>query len=911
MLSDIAAPSLESLLAEALPGIPKLDPAALRMPLPANEQDALHELADIAQRNTPVHAMCGGGFADAVMPAAIRRMMLERPGWYSAYTPYQAEISQGRLEMLLRFQDAMATLTGHDVCNASMLCDASAAAEAVAMAARLGKTAGQLVVLGHPHARTLEVLQARASAMDITIAHRSLTDDPSPAVAVLVQYPDAFGYVVDLEQARAWADACGALLIVGVDPLALACLPAPASAGADICYGVAQRFGMPMMAGGPHAGFMTCKAKYLRQLPGRLVGISEDSQHRRGLRMALQAREQHIRRERATSNICTAQALPANLAAAWLMWHGEPGLRAIAADVERKANGLATATEMAGVSPVYTDLWGTVAWQLSSEQADRAIAEAREQGIILGRHQDVVTAMIAETTTDDHLAAVARAVCGAPVQAIPADASRRTLVRAGPLLHSLFAKPKTEAMFTREIAALERLDLTLDRSMIPLGSCTMKLNAASELEPVSWPEFGMVHPHAPQDCQRGTAKVVADLESWLSELTGFTGCSLEPNAGSQGELAGLLMARAYQVKHNQSQRNVCLVASSAHGTNAASAAMAGLKTVAVASTAEGSIDIAALEQVLEDHRDRVCVMMLTWPSTHGVYESGVTTICDKVHEAGGVMYLDGANFNALAGVVQPAVLGFDVCHLNLHKTFCIPHGGGGPGVGPVLAGERLAPFLPSGSPDTVGAIASAPFGSAGILPVTWMYLRMMGAAGIKRATEVAVLSANWLAVRAEKHVPVLYRGTSGRVAHEFILDYREITKATGVTVEDIAKRLIDYGFHAPTVSFPVAGTLMIEPTESEDLAEMNRLLEALGGIIQECEAIQAGRMAIDDSPLRRAPHTLQDVMADEWTAPYSRSEASCPGSWQTAVNKYWPPVSRIDTAGGDRQPRLRLGSTEA
>jgi len=918
MLEVVGLASTEELVARAVPA--SIRDETLDLPPALDEASVTAALRVLAGRNRVVPSMIGLGYHGTRTPAVVRRNVLEDPAWYTAYTPYQPEISQGRLEALLNFQTAVADLTGLDVANASLLDEATAAAEAMTLTRRLSKAPAGAVfaVDADVLPQTLAVLRTRAVPLGIELVTVSLDDaDPLAAVGergvfgVLLQYPGTSGRVRDLAGVAADARARGALTVAAADLLALALLRAPGELGIDVAVGSSQRFGVPMGGGGPHAGYMAVRKGLERSLPGRLVGVSVDADGAPAYRLALQTREQHIRRDKATSNICTAQVLLAVMAGCYAVWHGPDGIRAIAARTARTAAGLARTLREAGVEVVHEELFDTVLTRVPG-RAGEVVAAALTAGVNL-RHVDAdhVALTVDETTSAAHLAAALAGfgveldaadaldpdVEAAGVDALP-DALRRT---SAYLTHPVFSAHRSETAMLRYLRRLSDADYALDRGAIPLGSCTMKLNATTELEPISWPEFADLHPYAPADQLAGTAELVADLEQWLAEITGYDAVSLQPNAGSQGEFAGLLAIRAYHRARGAEARTVCLIPSSAHGTNAASAVMAGLKVVVVACDEAGNVDLDDLRRKVSEHADDLAALMVTYPSTHGVYEEAISEVCALVHEAGGQVYVDGANLNALVGLARPGKFGADVSHLNLHKTFCIPHGGGGPGVGPVAVRSHLAEFLPATTLEAtsgVGPVAAAPNGSAGILPISWAYLRLMGPEGLRAATVQAVLSANYVATRLTEAFPVLYRGPNGLVAHECILDLRPMTKATGVTVDDVAKRLVDYGFHSPTMSFPVPGTLMVEPTESEDLGELDRFCDAMLAIAAEVQDVADGRWAVADSPLRHAPHTALSI-AGEWDHPYTRTEAVYPAGVDPR-GKYWPPVRRIDGAAGDR-----------
>nr|WP_232822571.1 aminomethyl-transferring glycine dehydrogenase [Glycomyces dulcitolivorans] len=903
MLKAVGYPSIDALMDACMPELIRSSDG-LGLPAAVSETEAQAELKALAGLNRPMRSMLGLGYFGTHTPAVIRRNVLENPSWYTAYTPYQAEISQGRLEALLNFQTMVADLTGLDVAGASLLDEATAAAEAMLLARRAAKRgAGDVFAVdSRVLPQTLAVLRTRAEPVGIDLVVADLSEGiPEGAFGVLLQYPGADGAVLDWSATVESAHARNALVTVAADLLALTVLTAPGEFGADIAVGSTQRLGVPMGFGGPHAGYMAVRESLQRQLPGRLVGVSRDSGDQPALRLALQAREQHIRREKATSNICTAQVLPAVIASSYAVWHGPAGLRRIAEHAAAQAARLAASLTSAGIAVADGAFFDTVTATVPGG-ADAVVAAAAERGVnVRGVDADTVAVSCDETTTEADLEAVCAAfgtdLHGPVATAIPASLRRESAY----LTHPVFTAHHSETAMMRYLKRLADMDYGLDRGMIPLGSCTMKLNAAAEMEPISWPAFADVHPLAPADQTEGWRTLIDQLEGWLADVCGYAAVSVQPNAGSQGELAGLLAIRAWQHERGETGRDVCLIPASAHGTNAASAVLAGMRVVVVACDEAGNVDLPDLDAKIAAHADRLAALMVTYPSTHGVYESTIVSVCARVHDAGGQVYVDGANLNALLGWAKPGRFGADVSHLNLHKTFCIPHGGGGPGVGPVAVAEHLVPFLPSDPSDVAGAVgpvSQARWGSAGILQIPWMYLRMMGSAGVTAATASAVLAANYVAARLREHYPVLYTGEHGLVAHECILDLRDLSKDSGVTVEDVAKRLIDYGFHAPTMSFPVAGTLMVEPTESEDLAELDRFIEAMIAIRAEIDAVAAGQIAVEASALRAAPHTAAVVTADAWDRAYSRTEAAWPAGVGTA--KYWPPVGRIDNAWGDR-----------
>ncbi|MGW4701904.1 aminomethyl-transferring glycine dehydrogenase [Streptomyces sp. NPDC004285] len=916
MLAQVGYGSLDELTAAAVPDVIK-NAEALGLPAARTEAEVLAELRTLADRNQVLAPMIGLGYYGTFTPPVILRNVMENPAWYTAYTPYQPEISQGRLEALLNFQTMVADLTGLPTSGASLLDEGTAAAEAMALARRVGKVKnGVFLVDADALPQTVAVIETRAEPTGVEVVVADLSAGIPAEIAergvfgVLLQYPGASGAVRDIKPLIDAAHELGAIVTVAADLLALTLVTSPGELGADIAVGTTQRFGVPMGFGGPHAGYMAVQDKHARSLPGRLVGVSVDADGNRAYRLALQTREQHIRREKATSNICTAQVLLAVMAGMYAVYHGPDGLKQIAERTHRYAAILAAGLTAGGVEVVHGSYFDTLTVRVPGK-ADEAVAAARAAGVNLHRvDADLVSVSCDETTGREQLAAVwgAFGVEG-DIEALDAatgDAIPGALLRSDAYLtHPVFHAHRSETSMLRYLRRLADRDYALDRGMIPLGSCTMKLNATTEMEPVTWPEFGQIHPFAPIDQAQGYVTLITELEERLAEVTGYDKVSIQPNAGSQGELAGLLAVRAYHRANGDLQRTVCLIPSSAHGTNAASAVMAGMKVVVVKTAEDGEVDVADLRAKIEQYRDELSVLMITYPSTHGVFEEHVADICAEVHEAGGQVYVDGANLNALVGLAKPGHFGGDVSHLNLHKTFCIPHGGGGPGVGPVGVRAHLAPYLPNhplqptAGPETgVGPISAAPWGSAGILPISWSYVRLMGGEGLTRATQVAVLAANYIAKRLEPHFPVLYTGPNGLVAHECIVDIRPLAKATGVSVDDIAKRLIDYGFHAPTMSFPVAGTLMIEPTESEDLTELDRFCDTMIAIRAEIEKVASGQWPADDNPLHNAPHTAA-ALGGEWNHPYTRDEAVFPAGVSVA-DKYWPPVRRIDGAFGDR-----------
>jgi glycine dehydrogenase len=920
MLRELGFGTLDELTDAAVPpAIRSTTP--LDLPPALTEAEALAALRSLADRNEVFTSLIGMGYSATFTPGVILRNVLENPAWYTAYTPYQPEISQGRLEVLLNFQTMVADLTGMDLANASLLDEATAAAEAMAMCRRLAPKAGNSFFVDRDcHPQTIAVVQTRAEPLGLEVlVGDPATDLPAEGLfGALLQYPGSSGALRDDTEIIEKVHAQGALVTVASDLLALCILRPPGEIGADIVVGSAQRFGVPLGYGGPHAAFLGCREAHKRTLPGRLVGVSVDRAGRPALRLALQTREQHIRREKATSNICTAQVLLAVISGLYAQYHGPDGLRAIATRVHELTKTLAAGLRSGGVEVVTEQFFDTITVRVPG-RAESVAAAARERRINL-RVVDADTLGISldETTTLAVVGEVLAAfgVNGTADAAASDSAIPAALARKGEILaHPVFSQHRSETQMLRYLRRLADVDLALDRTMIPLGSCTMKLNATTEMVPITWPEFGAIHPFAPLDQTRGYQQLFTDLEAWLCEVTGYAAVSLQPNAGSQGELAGLLAIRAYHRDRGDTHRDVCLIPASAHGTNAASAVMAGMRVVVVATDIDGNVDLDDLKQKATEHSADLGALMATYPSTHGVFEPGIVDVCAVVHEHGGQVYVDGANLNALVGLAAPGAFGADVSHLNLHKTFCIPHGGGGPGVGPVAVREHLAPYLPSSpvvpecGPDGggIGAVAAAPWGSAGILPISWTYIAMMGADGLRRATQIAILNANYVAHRLADHYPVLYAGNRGLVAHECILDLRPITDATHVTVDDVAKRLIDYGFHAPTMSFPVPGTLMVEPTESEDQGELDRFCNALIAIREEIRQVEAGDWAHDDSPLAYAPHTAADVATDDWNHVYSRDRAGA----NVGPHKYWPPVSRIDGVYGDRNVMCSCPPIEA
>ena len=908
MLAAIGAASLDDVAAKTVPATIRSN-LTMALPPAIDEAATIAELRGLADRNVLKKSLIGMGYHGTVTPPVILRNVLENPGWYTAYTPYQAEIAQGRLEALLNFQTMICELTGMEIANASLLDEATAAAEAMAMAHALSKSKSDVIaVAADLHPQTRAVLATRARPLGITLVNVAPADGAAiraaKPFAVLLQYPGSTGAVRDLSAEIAAAHEVAALAIVAADPLALTLLTPPGEMGADIVVGSSQRFGVPMGFGGPHAGYFATRDSFKRAMPGRLVGVSVDAAGRPAMRLALQTREQHIRREKATSNICTAQVLLAVIAGFYAVWHGPTGLTRIARRVNLQARLLAGCALRGGHRIRHEAFFDTIV--VETADADRLMADALAAGFNLRRvDAGAVAIALDETVTRADLETLATVLGGTLADTeggVPASMTRRSTF----LQQAVFGLYHAEHEMLRYLKRLEDKDIALNRSMIPLGSCTMKLNATAEMIPITLPGFADMHPFAPADQTEGFTTLIQRLADWLREATGFAAVSLQPNAGSQGEYAGLLAIRAYQEAQGQAHRDICLIPSSAHGTNPASAAMAGLRVVVVGCDRDGNVDLADLRAKAAQHADKLAALMVTYPSTQGVFEAAIRDICAVVHDAGGQVYMDGANMNAQVGLTSPALIGADVCHLNLHKTFCIPHGGGGPGVGPIGVAAHLVPHLPNhplradaGPASGFGPVSAAPFGSALILPISYAYIRMMGAAGLKRATEVAILNANYIAHRLRDHYPILYSGPGGMVAHECIIDCRGFQAEAGVMVEDIAKRLQDYGYHAPTMSWPVAGTLMIEPTESESRAEIDRFCEAMIAIRAEIAAIGAGQQDRADNPLKHAPHTAVEVMASVWTHAYTREQAAFPLPW-VAVAKYWPPVKRVDNVYGDR-----------
>ena len=914
MLHELGYSNLDKFISDVLPDSIKLNEIfGATLPQPISEPDAINELRSLAEKNRIFTSLIGMGYHGTHTPPVILRNVLENPAWYTAYTPYQPEISQGRLEALFAFQTMISDLTGLPIANASMLDEATAAAEAMTLARRASKLPDDAIFLIDKglHPQTRAVVETRAKPLGIEIDELDVRNSKfalgkREVFAVLVQYPDTFGALPELIDLINEAKAKNTLVIMATDLLALTLIKSPGEWGADIAVGSAQRFGVPMGFGGPHAGFLSVREGLERSLPGRLVGQSIDSAGNPALRLALQTREQHIRRDKATSNICTAQVLLANIAALYAAWHGPDGLREIAINVHNIARAFAGYLRRSGFQIYSETFFDTVSFRAENPKA--LVESAERAGINVRLLPDGISVAFDETTKIETVERLIRA-WGLASQKGESFGGLNDLRKSSYLTHPIFNSYHSETAMLRYIRSLSDRDLALDRTMIPLGSCTMKLNATTEMEAVTWPEFANLHPFSPSGQSLGTRQLIRELSEWLIEITGYDAVSLQPNAGSQGEFAGLLAIRNYLDSRGEAHRDICLIPSSAHGTNAASAVMAGMKVVVIACDEQGNVSLEDLKSKISEYGDRLAALMVTYPSTHGVFESEISNICALIHDSGGQVYVDGANLNALVGLAKPGKFGADVSHLNLHKTFCIPHGGGGPGVGPVIARRHLAAHLPNHPLDVTsgpltgpGPVSAAPFGSALILPISWAYIRMMGSEGLKRATEVAILSANYISKKLEPYFPTLYKGESGFIAHECIIDIREITKNTGVTVDDIAKRLMDFGFHAPTMSFPVAGTLMIEPTESEDIAEIDRFIEAMRLIRAEIDEIAAGSISVEDSALRNAPHTM-DVVIGEWNRSYSREKAAFPNGIEHGMarrGKYWPTVGRIDGAYGDR-----------
>jgi glycine dehydrogenase len=907
MLETLGASSLEELISKTVPEGIRLR-GSLDLPEAASEEAALAELREIASRNEIRSSYLGMGYHGTHLPTVIRRNILENPGWYTAYTPYQAEISQGRMEALVNFQTMVCDLSGMAIANASMLDEATAAAEAMAMCHDLKGTLRFFVAEGC-HPQTISLLRTRSEPLGIELIVGGVDQIPSTDLCGgILQYPASDGSIHDPSFAIGKIHAAGGLAVVASDPLALVLLKPPGEFGADIVVGSTQRFGVPMGYGGPHAAFLAVRDEFKRRLPGRLVGISRDADGNPAYRLTLQTREQHIRREKATSNICTAQVLLAVIASMYAVYHGPKGLREIAERVHLHALKLAASLSKAGWSLGNAPFFDTVRVNMTPVESASLRSRAEKAGINLRFLGETAVSISLDETTDsvEHLVELFGKGSGTastdPTSWQTPDPLRRT---SAYLTHPVFNAYHTETEMLRYLRRLEAKDLSLTTSMIPLGSCTMKLNSTSEMLPVTWESIGSLHPFVPPSQAQGYATMFRQLERWLAEITGFHSVSLQPNAGSQGEYAGLLVIRAYHRARGDAHRNVCLIPVSAHGTNPASAAMAGMEIVGVACDAEGNVDVSDLKSKIEENRDRLAALMVTYPSTHGVFEAAIQEICSLIHEAGGQVYMDGANMNAQVGLCSPGGIGADVCHLNLHKTFCIPHGGGGPGVGPIGVAEHLAPFLPGhsvipiGGSQAVTEVSAAPWGSASICVISWMYLRMMGPDGLALASALAILNANYMAKRLEPFFPVLYKGEHGTVAHECILDLREWKTRAGIEVEDVAKRLMDFGFHAPTMSWPVPGTLMVEPTESESKEELDRFCDAMITIHGELSAIEKGQLDKADNPLKRAPHTALSVTSDDWNRPYSRNQAAYPAPW-LKNHKFWPSVSRVDNVYGDR-----------
>ena len=926
MLDIIEIDSVDALIAETIPASIRLD-GQLQLPPALSEREVIEHMRSLADKNTVHRSLIGMGYADCITPAVVQRNVLENPGWYTQYTPYQAEISQGRLEALLNFQTMIADLTGLPMANSSLLDEGTAAAEAMAMCRAItrGKKPAFFVdVACHP--QTIEVLSTRAEPIGVELVIGEPEDadfSSGQFFGLLLQYPDTYGRIKNPQEVIRKARESGAVTVVATDLLALALMTPPGELGADIAIGNSQRFGVPLGLGGPHAAFIATHDKHRRLMPGRIVGVSKDAEGKNAYRLALQTREQHIRRDRATSNICTAQVLLAIMASMYAVYHGPDGIRAIARRVHGLTDTLGKGLKALGFEIDSTPFFDTLT--VITAQAEQISLRALGNGVNF-RLVDAQTLCIAldEVSTLAEVETVLSFFAHgkeAPDVNVLADTANTALPQAlsrtsAYLTHPVFSSYHAEHEMLRYLNRLQAKDLSLTTSMIPLGSCTMKLNATTEMLPVTWSEFGGIHPFAPKSQWQGYSQLFDNLEAWLAEITGFASVSLQPNAGSQGEYAGLLVIRAYHRDRDDAHRNVCLIPTSAHGTNPASAVMVGMRVVAVKCNEQGDIDVEDLRLRAEEHADNLAALMITYPSTHGVFETSIRQICDIIHDSGGMVYMDGANMNAQVGLCRPGDFGPDVCHLNLHKTFCIPHGGGGPGMGPIGVVESLAQYLPGhgvidlGTEKAIGAVAAAPYGSPSILPISYSYIAMMGEPGLKKATELAILNANYMVARLKHHYDILYTGENGRVAHEFIIDCRGFKASAGISVDDIAKRLMDYGFHAPTMSFPVAGTLMIEPTESEARVELDRLCDALIAIRGEITAIERGESDPKDNALVNAPHTAEAVTQSQWDRPYSRAHAAWPASW-LKTHKYWPPVARIDNAYGDRNPICTCPSVEA
>ncbi|HEY9847856.1 MAG TPA: aminomethyl-transferring glycine dehydrogenase [Leptolyngbyaceae cyanobacterium] len=915
MLELLGVPNLDTLIDRAIPPAIRLQ-QPLQLPAPQSEYTAIAQLKEIASKNQIFRSFIGMGYYNCITPPVILRNILENPGWYTAYTPYQAEIAQGRLEALLNFQTMVIDLTGLEIANASLLDEATAAAEAMTMSYGISKNKAKAFFVSKDcHPQTIEVLQTRAKPLDIEIIigdHQTF-DFQTVIFGAILQYPASDGIIYDYRNFIEKAHEVGALVTVAADILSLTLLTPPGEFGADLAVGSTQRFGVPLGYGGPHAAYLATKEEYKRQVPGRIVGVSKDSNGKPALRLALQTREQHIRREKATSNICTAQVLLAVIASMYAVYHGPQGLKEIAENIHKLTVILAEGLKRLGYKISSDNYFDTLRVELGSHSLDEIIQTAESRQINLRKlDKNTIGISLDETTTIKDLIELWQVFAGKKelsftIDEIAADSSFPESFnrQSSYLTHPVFNSYHSETELLRYLHRLESKDLSLTTSMIPLGSCTMKLNATAEMIPVTWPEFGNIHPFAPASQTRGYQVLFQQLEAWLAEITGFAGISLQPNAGSQGEYAGLLVIRQYHESRGDTHRNICLIPESAHGTNPASAVMCGFKVVPVACDKQGNIDLNDLKNKAEKYSKELAALMVTYPSTHGVFEEEIKEICAIIHENGGQVYMDGANMNAQVGLCSPGDIGADVCHLNLHKTFCIPHGGGGPGMGPIGVAQHLVPFLPGhsvvqlGDKGSIGAVSAAPWGSASILVISWMYIAMMGAQGLTHATKVAILNANYIAHRLESFYPVLYRGTHGFVAHECILDLRSLKKSAQIEVEDIAKRLMDYGFHAPTVSWPVAGTIMVEPTESESKEELDRFCDAMISIRREVEEIEQGKANPEDNVLKNAPHTAESLISSDWNHAYSREQAAYPAPW-TREHKFWPAVGRIDNAFGDR-----------
>ena len=904
MLKEIGYDSMDEFIEETIPNQIRFK-GNLNVGDSVDEYELIHSLKMIASKNKPFKSYIGTGYYNTITPNVILRNIFENPGWYTAYTPYQAEISQGRLEALLNFQTMVMDMTGMEIANASLLDEATAAGEAMVMMSRENPNRNIFYADQNCHPQTIELLRTRSEPVGINLVVCKIEDFDfnDDVIGALIQYPSSDGKIFSFDDICQNAHSKKSLIAVATDLLALALIPSPGEIGADIAIGSSQRFGVPVGFGGPHAAFISAKERFKRKMPGRMIGVSVDSKGNRALRMALQTREQHIRRAKATSNICTAQVLLSVMASMYAVYHGRDGIISIANNIHEKTSLLASSLAKSGFKIVHSQFFDTIRIELEKSQSELIKKEALKNYINL-RYFDNhdIGISLDETVNDNDLIDILSTFNAKITDSVNYSIEVKRI--SDFMRHPVFNSYQSETEMMRYIHKLETKDLALNTSMISLGSCTMKLNAATQMIPVSWNEFSNPHPFAPLDQNEGYLKLFDDLSNWLKNITGLEGCSLQPNSGAQGEYTGLLTIRAYHIDKKNTEKNICLIPESAHGTNPASAVMAGMNVVPIKCDSMGNIDIEDLKDKIHSHKDQISCMMVTYPSTHGVFEESINEICDLIHNAGGLVYLDGANMNAIVGLSKVGDLGVDVCHINLHKTFAIPHGGGGPGMGPICVKEHLIPFLP-GHPITghteksITAVSAAPFGSASILPISWSYIALLGNKGLKESTEIAILNANYMAKRIEKHFPVLYRGISGNSAHEFIIDLRNLKTETGISDEDVAKRLIDYGFHAPTMSWPVPGTLMIEPTESESKEEMDRFCDAMIAIRKEIDEVVEGKININDNPLSNAPHTAIEVMSDNWEHSYSREKAAYPADWLKDY-KYWPTVSRVDNAHGDR-----------